>query len=205
MPSQKAYTLIVSGPSGAGKSSLCRAILSGDAGVGMCVTTTTRPRRPDEVEGRDRFFLDETSFREGISGGAFAEWAGVHGYLYGTTWKALRAAQANHDVVILDVDVQGAAHWRRHLKEDCVTVFVAPPSMEALERRLIDRGTDSPADLGRRIRNAREEMSQAGTYDYLIVNDRIEEAVGRLRAVVEAERTRGFRQAPGLIERIVGK
>ena len=170
----------------------------------MCVTTTTRPRRPDEMEGRDRFFLSEKAFREGVERGAFAEWAGVHGYRYGTTWEALRAAQENHDVVILDVDVQGAAHWRGHLREDCVTVFVTPPSMKALKQRLIARGSNSPEDLGRRLGNAGEEMAQAGTYDYLIINDRIDDALGSLRAIVEAERRRGFRQAPGLIEEIVG-
>lgn len=159
----------------------------------MCVTTTTRPRRPDEVEGRDRFFLSDEAFRELIGRGTFAEWASVHGFLYGTTWEAFRAAQEHHDVVVLDVDVQGAAHWRQRLKEECVTIFVVPPSMTALRQRLIGRGTDAGEDIGRRIENAREEMAQIGAYDYLIVNDRIEDAVGRLRAILEAERCRSFR------------
>lgn len=200
---RKGFTLIVSGPSGAGKSSLCRAVIAGDAGVGMCVTTTTRPPRRDEVEGRDRFFLSEGAFREGIRQGAFAEWASVHGLLYGTTWEAFRAAQEHHDVVILDVDIQGAQHWRQHLQEACVTVFVAPPSLAALKRRLIDRGTDAGEDIERRIRNAREEMAHAGSYGYLIINERIDEAVSHLRAIVAAERCRSIRYEGDVVEEIM--
>ncbi|OGG46082.1 MAG: guanylate kinase [Candidatus Handelsmanbacteria bacterium RIFCSPLOWO2_12_FULL_64_10] len=200
---RRGFTLIVSGPSGAGKSSLCRAVVAGDASVGMCVTTTTRPPRPDEVEGRDRFFLSEEVFRELIRRGAFAEWAQVHGFLYGTTWEAFRAVQSRHDVVVLDVDVQGAQHWRGQLKEACVTVFVAPPSIAELKRRLADRGADPAEDLGRRIRNAREELTHARSYDYLIVNDRIDEAVSALRAVVASERCRGIRYEGDVVEEIM--
>lgn len=203
MVHRKGFTFIVSGPSGAGKSSLCRGILSEDSGVGMCITTTTRPRRTEEEECRDRYFLSEEEFREGMAAGAFAEWANVHGYLYGTTWDALHAAQRDHDVVLLDVDVQGAAHWRRQLGEDCVTVFVAPPTMKALKARLASRGANSPEDLRRRIQNAMEEMAHAGEYDFLVVNDRFEEALQSLRSILEAERRRGFRQAPDLIEEIL--
>jgi guanylate kinase len=169
----------------------------------MCVTTTTRPPRSDEVEGRDRFFLSEQAFRDGVRQGLFAEWASVHGFLYGTTWEAFRAAQAYHDVVILDVDVQGARHWRGQLKEGCVTVFVAPPSLAALKRRLVDRGAESAEDLGRRIKNAREELAHARSYDYLIVNDRIDEAVNVLRAVVASERCRGIRYEGDVVEEIM--
>lgn len=171
----------------------------------MCVTTTTRPPRPDEVEGRDRFFLSEEAFRDGVQRGLFAEWAPVHGFLYGTTWEAFRAAQAHHDVVILDVDVQGARHWRQQLQEACVTVFVAPPSLAALKRRLIDRGTDAGEDLGRRIQNARDELGHAGSYDYLIVNDRIDEAVHALRAIVTAERCRGVRHEGDIVKEMMNE
>ncbi len=200
---RKGFTLIVSGPSGAGKSSLCRAIVAGDAGVGMCVTTTTRPPRPDEVEGRDRFFLSEEAFRERVRQGAFAEWASVHGFLYGTTREALRAAQEHHDVVILDVDVQGAKHWRQQLQEACVTVFVVPPSLAGLKQRLIGRGTDAGEDLERRIENAREEMAHAGSYGYLIINDRIEDAVSLLRAIAAAERCRSIRYEGDIVKEMM--
>jgi guanylate kinase len=169
----------------------------------MCVTTTTRPPRPEEVEGRDRFFLSEAAFRELVRQGAFAEWASVHGFLYGTTWEALRAVQERHDVVILDVDVQGAKHWRGQIGEACVTVFVLPPSLGALRQRLMDRGTDAEEDLERRIRNAEEEMAHVGTYDYLIVNHRIDDAIGCLRAILGAERCRSSRYEGDIVEAIV--
>jgi guanylate kinase len=190
---RKGFTLVVSGPSGAGKSSLCRDLVERDPGLGMCVTTTTRPPRPDEAEGRDRFFLTEAAFRERLDRGAFAEWASVHGHLYGTTWEALRAAQRDHDVVVLDVDVQGGAFWRRELGRGCVTVFVAPPSMEVLRGRLLGRGPADPAELDRRMRNAREEMGRAPDYDYLVFNDRFDEAAALMRSIVEAERCRTHR------------
>ena len=199
---RKGFTLILSGPSGAGKSSICRALLARDSNLGLCVTTTTRPRRADEVEGRDRFFLSEKEFRDGIRRGIFAEWAEVHGFLYGTTWESLRSQQEAHDVVILDVDVQGAAEWKSRLKDDCVSVFVAPPSMEALKQRLNDRGTDAEADLGKRLENARKEMTHFKAYDYLIVNDRIEAAVECMEAILVSERGRSFRYEGNLLEQL---
>jgi guanylate kinase len=161
--------------------------------VVMCVTTTTRPPREDEVDGRDRFFVTESAFREALDRGAFAEWATVHGHLYGTTREALRSAGRDHDVVALDVDVQGGDFWRRELGRGCVSIFVAPPSMDVLRQRLLGRGAADPADLARRIANAREEMSRAPDYDYLVFNDRFDEAAARMRSIVEAERCRAHR------------
>ena len=186
----RAFAVVVSGPSGVGKSSICRDVLARDRKLQPCVTTTTRPMRPGEKDGVDYHFVSEGVFREALGRGDFVEWAEVHGCLYGATVEAVAEAMVDAQVMLLDVDVQGGRTWRRILGERCVTVFVLPPSMDVLKRRLAGRKTEGERSFRRRLQNARRELARADTYDYLIVNDTLKQAVSDLQAVIHVERCR---------------
>ncbi len=184
--------LVISGPSGAGKSTLLARALAGTPGVRFSVSHTTRPARPGEAEGVDYHFVSEERFRELREGGMFLEWAQVHGHLYGTSLAEYDKAEREGLDLILDLDVQGAAQVRMELP-DAVTIFVLPPSYEALEQRLRTRGADE--DLSRRLQAAGEELSLYETYDYLVVNDDLDARVEDLRAIIRAARCRTTRAA----------
>jgi len=168
-------------------------LLEQDATVRPCVTTTTRPKRPGEVDGRDYHFVTEPVFAQKLKQMAFVEHASVHGHRYGATREAVEAAAGDRCVMLLDVDVQGAENWRRVLGEQCVTVFLRPPSWEVLMRRLKGRRTESERALQIRLENARGELDRAGAYDYLVVNDSLEHAVSMLEAIITAEKHRPAR------------
>ena len=173
--------LVVSGPSGCGKSTICRRLLE-DPRVTFSVSATTRPMRPGEVDGRDYVFVDKERFRALIEEGAFIEWAEVHGNLYGTLRVELDKALATHRVVLVEIDVQGGAQLKA-LDLPGLYVFIAPPDMETLERRLVGRGTDAKDVIERRLRKAREEMLAQDKYDEVIVNDDLERAIEAVRAL----------------------
>ena len=194
----RAFALVVSGPSGVGKTAICQALLERDGRVQPCVTTTTRARRLGEVDGVDYHFVPEADFREKLARGEFLEHAEVHGFHYGATAEAVRKAFSDGQVMLLDVDVQGAGNWRRMLGKRCVTVFVLPPSIEELRRRLEDRMTEGRASFQVRMQNARKELERASAYDFLIVNDRLEEAVLSLQYILGAERARPARMRAAL-------
>jgi guanylate kinase len=185
--------IVVSGPSGVGKDAVLAPLFS--AGVcpprlRRCVTATTRPPRAGEIDGVDYFFLSHEEFQQRIGQNFFLEHASYAGRCYGTPRWWVDAEVAGGNDVLLKIDVQGALHVRAQAP-DAVLVFIAPPSEEVLERRL--RGRDAgadPGDLARRLAIAREELALAGRYDYLVVNDRIEQAVEDLRAIIVAERCR---------------
>lgn len=181
--------LIVSAPSGCGKTTMVRRLLALDPELIYSVSYTTRQPRPQEQEGVDYHFVSPAAFEEMIASGAFAEWAEVHGARYGTSRRAIDSALAAGRDVVCDIDVQGAARLRERYPE-AVLVFVLPPSMEELRKRLASRNTERPGVVERRLAAARAEIAQAGNYDYFIVNDDLEEAVERLRAIVLAERLR---------------
>jgi len=187
----RALLLVVSAPSGAGKTTLCRFLIE-RLGFRFSVSHTTRPPRPGEVEGRDYYFVSREEFEDMISRGEFLEWAEVHGHLYGTSRAEVEGALARGEDLLLDIDVQGAASLRRTLPE-AVFVFIAPPSLAELERRLRARGTESEEALRRRLSRAREEMTFAPWFDYVVVNDRVERAFEDLAAIVRAERCRPHR------------
>lgn len=183
---------VISAPSGAGKTSLCRRILESVPGIEHSVSYTTRPMREGETRGVDYHFVDRPTFDRMVSQGRFAEWAEVHGNRYGTAIDEIeRRSRAGIDV-LLDIDCQGAAQIRGAYQGG-VYLFVLPPSMEELERRLRGRGTDSAEVIARRIENARFEMGQSIKYDYVIVNDDFSQALARFHAIVLAERCRSFR------------
>ncbi|MBI4537658.1 MAG: guanylate kinase [candidate division NC10 bacterium] len=184
--------IVVSAPSGAGKTSLCEWVVRTVPNVVHSVSHTTRPPRRHEVEGRDYFFVDEARFRAMAESGEFAEWAEVHGHLYGTSRAQLAEHFGAGNDIILDIDTQGAALLRKSFP-DAVSVFIVPPSWALLEARLRRRHTDAEADIRRRLARGREEVKQYNQYQYVIVNEDFARAAGELQAVILAERRRSFR------------
>jgi guanylate kinase len=183
---------VVSAPSGAGKTTLCREARLVIPDLAYSVSATTRPPRPGEVHGVDFRFVSESQFRAMLECGELAEWATVHGNLYGTPAKPLEAALTDGKDVLLDIDTQGAAQLRRRYSE-AVLVFIVAPSIAELEQRLRERGADAEGDIARRLARAREEIKLWRTYDYLIVNRDVKEAMDQLLAVIQAERCRTTR------------
>jgi len=188
--------LIVSSPSGAGKTTLTRRLLQEFSEFRFSVSHTTRRPRANEVDGQDYHFVDEKAFRDLIDGNGFAEWAEVHGNLYGTSVTEIDLARAaGKSGVLFDVDYQGA----RQIKEKfphAIGVFILPPSMEELRRRLDSRGSDDADSRRLRFDKAREEIGHYPFFDYMIVNDELQRALTELRGIVLAEGCRQWRIAP---------
>ena len=188
---------ILSAPSGAGKTTILKKVMAQVAGLVFSVSHTTRSPRSGEQNGVDYFFVSVAEFLEMRKQDLFLEWAEVHGNFYGTSRPAvLQQLQQGQDVV-LDIDVQGAGIIRKSKAVAAVSVFVAPPSLVELERRLRGRGTDSNETIELRLQNAAMEMKAASGYDYLVINDELEQAVATLQAVIIAERSRGHRLPTG--------
>lgn len=193
-PDDHFLLLIVSSPSGAGKTTLCGRLRAEFPELRFSVSHTTRKPRPTEVDGREYHFVTAESFEQMIRAGAFAEWARVHGNLYGTSLKEIELARAGSRGVLFDVDHQGARQIRAALPQ-AVSVFILPPSLEELERRLRGRGTEDEPTTQRRLENARGEIAHYGFFDYIVVNDDIHRAYEELRSIVYAERSRRQRRA----------
>jgi guanylate kinase len=171
-------------PSGAGKTSVIRLVRSRHEGIGYSVSCTTRPMRPGEVDGRDYRFLDTPTFRRGIEEGRFVEWAEVHGHLYGTTREPLDAALVEGRDVFLDLDVVGSLRVKELFGDRAVTIFLSPPSVEELERRLSARATDAPEVQRLRLRNALTEMTFKDRFDFEVVNDDLERAYQEIYGIL---------------------
>ena len=178
--------VVLSAPSGAGKTTIARALVREIEDVVFSVSATTRPARDHEVDGVDYHFLSEAEFRAMIEDDELVEWAEVHGHLYGTSREALQAASEEGRFLILDVDVQGAMQMRDRVP-DAVLVFVLPPSADALVERLTERGTEGEDNVTQRIENARGELEQASRFDYIVVNENLEQAIDEVRSIVLAE------------------
>lgn len=191
---------IVSAPSGAGKTTLGDGILETFTDIRRSISYTTRSPRGRERDGVDYRFVTEDVFEEMIRAGAFAEWAEVHGHRYGTALEALRLQPGESVDMLLEIDIQGARQIKNSLHAG-IYIFILPPSMEVLGARLRGRATEKEAALRRRLDAARAEIAEAHWFDYIIVNDRLEEAVGRFRSIVTAERSRCGCLLPGLAER----
>lgn len=177
--------LVLSAPSGAGKTTLVHKLLSDYPNFGYSVSCTTRKPRSGEVDGRDYHFLSRDDFLNQREEGAFAEWAVVHGNFYGTPLKPLQALFASGQDVLLDVDVQGAAQLKLSLPH-AAFVFILPPSMRELERRLRSRKSDSEEVIVQRLANARQEIAAARWFDHILVNDDLDEAYASLRSLYKA-------------------
>lgn len=186
---------IVSAPSGAGKTTLTRKVLDIYPDMRLSVSWTTRPPRDGETSGKDYHFVREPAFRQTLEAGGFAEWAEVHGSLYGTPRQGLESQLRRGRDVLLDIDVQGARQIKEHFA-GAVSIFVLPPSLQELRRRLSDRGTDAQETIQQRLRNAQHEIQEIRGYDYFIVNRDVTDAVERLAAIVAAERLRVCRHIP---------
>lgn len=184
---------IISAPSGAGKTSLVKALLAEAGNLTVSVSHTTRPMRPGEEDGVHYHFVDVPTFEAMVAEGAFLEYARVFDNYYGTAAAAVESQLAAGRDLVLEIDWQGARQVRERFPE-AVGIFVLPPSRSALEERLRGRGQDSDEVIARRMRDARSESAHYGEYDYLVINDRFEEALAQLRAVVTAERLRLARQ-----------
>lgn len=180
---------VVSAPSGAGKTSLCHELVTLLPDLRYSVSCTTRKPRPGEVESRDYHFVDEATFRGMIKEGAFLEWAEVYGNLYGTPRAPIREWIAQGIDVLLDIDTQGALQIRQH-EPEAVSIYILPPSLEALRRRLEDRKGDSPDEIAGRLKKAKDEVKHYHDYMHVIINDDFKFSVRQLEAIVLAERTR---------------
>lgn len=195
---------ILSAPSGAGKTTLTNGLREHYPEIKLSVSYTTRARRNGEVNRRDYHFISEERFADMRANGEFAEWAKVHDHFYGTPRQPLdRCLGAGQDV-LLDIDVQGAKKIKS-IYPDAVSVFLLPPSRVELERRLKLRGTDDATVIRRRLANAQDEIRRVIQYDYYIVNSNVEEAVGVLRSIIEAERARTSRVVQWRLEKQFGR
>jgi len=178
---------IISAPSGAGKTTLCKAILKYFKDMLYSISYTTRDPRKCEIDGTDYHFISKEDFTKGIEKGKWAEWAEVHGNFYGTSGEFLqRALESGHDL-LLDIDVQGTVNILRNYPES-ITIFIMPPSSEALKIRMEARGTDKPEVIARRLVNAEKEMAQKDRYHHVIVNDDLTRATEELISVIEKYR-----------------
>jgi guanylate kinase len=186
--------LVLASPSGAGKTSLKNRLLAEFPGLRFSVSHTTRPQRGHETAGRDYHFVDRPTFEAMVERGEFAEHAEVFGNLYGTSLAELRPSSPGQTGVILDLDVQGARQIAARLPR-VLSVFILPPSFEELERRLRTRADEPESSIRRRLSEARAEVEHYAMFDHLIVNDELDRAYERLRAVVIAEGSRRWRQA----------
>jgi guanylate kinase len=185
MPST-ARLFVISAPSGAGKTSLVKALLAVRPQLALSVSHTTRTPRPHELDGRDYHFVSKAQFEALVAGGAFLEHAQVFDNYYGTGSAQVRAQQAAGHDVLLEIDWQGARQIRRNVP-DCISIFILPPSRAALEVRLRARGTDADAVIARRLADAAADMSHCLEFDYAVVNDRFEQAVADLLAIIDAQ------------------
>lgn len=183
------FLFVVTGPSGAGKGTLVDRLVKARPECVFSISSTTRPKRSVEQEGVEYEFVTREEFERRQASGMFIETAEVHGHLYGTPTKFVDENVQQGRVVVLDVDVQGGASIRR-ARPDAVSVFIYPPSIDSLRQRLLGRRTDAPDVVERRLGNAPGEMAQFTNYDYLVMNDDLEQAVERLIAILDAERSR---------------
>jgi guanylate kinase len=191
---RRGLMLVLSSPSGAGKTTLSRLLLKDDRNVELSVSVTTRPKRRAEVDGRDYHFIDPSRFAAMVKTGELLEWAEVFDHRYGTPRApVIKALRAGRDV-LFDIDWQGTQQLREKAREDLVSVFILPPSVKELERRLHSRAQDSHVIIGSRMAKAAGEMSHWAEYDYVIVNTDIDLAFAEVRAILAAERLKRERQ-----------
>lgn len=191
---RRGLLVVLSSPSGAGKTTISRLLLEADSAIEMSVSATTRPMRPGEKDGRDYHFVDEPRFAAMVEANEFAEYATVFDHRYGTPARPVREAIEQGRDILFDIDWQGARQLQERMGADLVTIFLLPPSMGELERRLVARSTDSNAVIAERMRRAAGEIEHWAEYDYVLVNDDMDRCLTEVRAVVAAERLKRSRQ-----------
>jgi guanylate kinase len=191
---RRGVMLVLSSPSGAGKTTLSRRLLDMDPSVELSVSVTTRPKRSAEIEGRDYHFIDRARFDAMVENGELLEWAEVFDHCYGTPRAPVQTALAAGRDVLFDIDWQGTQQLRERARSDLVSVFVLPPSVAELERRLKARALDTNDVIHRRMTKAADEMSHWAEYDYVVINHELDRAFGEVRAILAAERLKRERQ-----------
>lgn len=180
--------LVLSSPSGAGKTTIAREILARDEQLVMSISTTTRTKRPNEVEGRDYYFIDEGTFSDMTAKDEFLECAEVFGHFYGTPAAHVKEALENEQDVLFDIDWQGTQQLTKIAREDVVSVFILPPSMQELEARLRKRAQDSDEVIANRMSKAAREISHWKSYDYIIINNDLEKSIEQVHHILKSER-----------------
>jgi len=191
---RRGLLIVLSSPSGAGKTTVSRMLLDADSEISMSVSATTRPIRPREVEGVDYHFVDDAEFDRMIEAGEFVEYASVFGHRYGTPKAPVKAALKDGRDILFDIDWQGARQLEPDFGENLVTIFLLPPSMAELERRLRARGTDDEAVIADRMHRAAGEIEHWAEYEYVLVNRDVDECLRQVREIVAAERSTRVRQ-----------
>ena len=204
MEKKEGFLFVVSGASGTGKTTLCRAMLKIYPNLRFSISHTTRPTRPRDENGRDYYFVSPEEFQRMIDQGDFAEWAEIYGHRYGTSKGMLEKARAEGQDLILDIDGQGARQLRQQGLPG-VFIFVLPPSLTELRRRLMKRKTEGKEALEERLKKARDEIVEARWYDYLIINNELKKAQEQLQAIILAEHCRRERMVEVLEELILEK
>lgn len=195
---RRGLMFILSSPSGAGKSTIARKLLQEDSEIMMSISVTTRPMRPGEVDGKDYYFVDQATFDQMVEDNGFYEWARVFDNCYGTPKAQIRAGLKEGQDYLFDIDWQGTQQLYQKAETDVVRVFILPPSLEELNRRLTGRGTDSAEVIAARMARAQAEISHWDGYDYVVVNDDVEICFAKIRQILAAERMKRARQT-GLI------
>ncbi len=194
---------MLSSPSGAGKTTVTRALLKNNEDLIISISSTTRPRRPGEVQGHDYFFSDIPQFNSMVDNGEMLEYAKVFGHYYGTPRAPVEEALAAGKDVVFDIDWQGTQQLSEIARQDLVTVFILPPSHAELERRLRARGRDSEEDIRHRMEKASDEMTHYLEYDYVLINNDIDETIEKAQLILDAERLKRHR-AMGLSDFVKG-
>jgi len=191
---RRGLLVVLSSPSGAGKSTISRMLLEADPNMTMSVSATTRPMRPGEVEGVDYHFVDDAEFNRLIEADEFAEWAYVFDHLYGSPKEPIKEALKDGRDTLFDIDWQGTQQLEYAFRTDLVLIFILPPSMKELDRRLHERGTDSDEIIAGRMRRAASEIGHWAEYDYVLINEDMNKCLADVRAIIAAERLRRERQ-----------
>ena len=190
----RGVVLVISSPSGAGKTTICKNIIQQVANVSLSVSVTTRKKRKNEIEGKDYFFKSNEDFSLMIKNNEFIESAKVFGNFYGTLKKEVLEKIQNGVDILVDIDWQGTRQIEKHMPEDLVKVFILPPSIEELELRLGNRGSENKEDFNKRMSEARKEISHYNEYDFVIINEEIGIAVNSVKSILFAERLKRVRQ-----------
>jgi guanylate kinase len=185
---RRGVMMVLASPSGAGKSSISRTIFEQDPQIRLSVSVTTRARRSDEVEGKHYYFIDVSTFERMKADGELLEWAEVHGNFYGTPRARVEERLAAGDDILFDIDYQGTLQLYEKCRADMVTIFILPPSIKELRKRLERRAQDSQETIERRLRNAKLEMNHWQDYDYVLVNEDLDQSCARVRSILSASR-----------------